>query len=377
MQRELLSRETTQDFPGTKYKITYEPGDHIKTDQEFQYLLEAVCSGNLNASIWNPAVSARLGTYHPRVLGLDTGIPSLGNLSIERKVLMWITLPCRPGGINEDGIVYMVNGDLCYSLSITDIAHPLTDQVKKELLALDLAGGSGHDMSRLVLPSISGLVMGAMLLSFFKKIKEERRFPVRVDRRRFLLMLAGTAAVATMLPISVLECFFPDFAARSTQPETKDFLVRLNQLTSFWTSPNACNARSAIVLAKTQDAMSQMNLPEETPAAAIFGYAHIRSMGRLQESYQERQRVIEMFTRNLLSEVDSILKEFPTFPREETINRLLKYITLTEIMKATDPGGPDANPDFINELDRCLVQEATFHSPQVRAAIEPLRKEFI
>lgn len=388
----------TDEYP----KLQYEPGIHSAGGQkEINKLYESFFSGNLNAHFWNPQIAERIMTYQPKVLTIDSQVPLLTDnssleITAEDKYRFWMLMPARPTKINATGEIYTVSGDFTYTENSNLFPSNLEKVLQKNwngdslLLNEDMVRLENDEYIRSFLidtvnakgPVGASLLINSVLLlaGYLDQRRANQLSPDKVikryeetatfSRRRFL-----AAAGYFLLGLGVSRISSPYFAAISSRTDTEKFFTEISSimrprlLLDGW-----ANARTAILISKLEDAIDYLHFPKNIPGSVIMGNGHIFDADQLMESIQLRDKVTNDFCVHLLNIIDAILVHLNAGHLGKMMhNQVLDYITKVDIIKITDPGGPDVNPAIANLVGKSVTPVAEFQSTKVESAIGKLR----
>ena len=273
----------------SKYIIHLEPGIHsfpgsnllgVPSGEEVKQKFE---SGDLTAHKWNPQVAQRMKQYSPLVLGLDS-VPGLAVPDFRH----WEWLPASPHDMSGRDSMYLIGGDLLHWQYMDDPEFyelgwsKVADYVKK---------GSAEGISNLIVASVS--------------IAALRYYQEKFSRRRFLkggLAALGAAAAGLFLGKSA-----PVIQSYSPSSSTEGLSQVVTDLTKPWFSESKwLDGRTALIIAKTLEAMEILDLPTGTQASVVLGYPHLYEAGRLLTNKEFRKKTIREFAQEFFEETKDL-----------------------------------------------------------------------
>lgn len=379
--------EKIKSYPGLHFEPTVHSGpeDFKRVDDSFDF-------GDLRAHDFNPESAERMSEYQPVLVALDGAFPvsnsRLNSPGNNEAKVTWIMLPDRPLKFNKKGEVYIVQGDLMfYYQSILNLSVPDTatmevrgqkslyeqvsalegeyrnEQISELVKAQKLAALS----QKAAAIALSGMITLHALPSIVNP-------PEGISRRRFLAYSAGAGlsiglALSPPIPTAAREV-----ALTATSERKKDLFQSIAQIFKpRFGQHDLLNARTALLIAKTQDSIDFLNMPADTPAAVVMGANHLYEAGNLMNNPQARAQAIDLLVGRLVKSFDQVIEKFPRLPKKDARNSLLDYVTAVDLTKVIDPGGPDLNPDLKRIVDQLVIPVASFKSPQVEATISQYR----
>ena len=298
---------------------------------------------------WNRQMARRLSQYNPEFLSID-GMQ--GGSDLQFSLSLSEGFPGRPDEINtKSEYIYIVRGDV---FDYTQSNWSLEEQVAQALSdtnQLDKEARGG-----VVTEIFAASVLSSVILGVSNR-------PV-ITRRDFLkktLAYSAAFAIFGSRAGQVASMIAAPFTPSETQ---RDVLLRVARLTKpiltktlWWV-----DGRTALLIAKTQDAIDLLQKPRQTSGAIVMGNAHMFMAETLLRDRSERQQKIRDFAKYTLETADSVLAEVqaPLDLQEQTRNAILNQISLFDILKIPTQSSS--------------IELVSFHrSPQVEAALRDFR----
>lgn len=131
-----------------------------------------------------------------------------------------------------------------------------------------------------------------------------------------------------------------------------------------------------MLLSKSEDTLDHIGKPNGT-ASLVIGHSHASLAPRLRDDKNYRGEVIKKFASYLLKIVDLSFKNWSNLSRpqiDQVKTNLLDAVAQVDLIKVTDPGSPDHVKDMSSFINRSVVFQETFQSPQLQKALESLYK---
>lgn len=359
-------------YPGMRF----EPGIHpfIASNEWNQIIADKFTSGDLNAHQWNNAVKERMSAYQPQVISIDGQAPS-ARWDINRKGHIWLSLPGRPNDINHDNPTYVVAGDFYdYTQALTDFSNTANPNVDALLQELDKEmPGTGLMELFQAYGEKTGMGLSGGLASMAILAGATKSQPIA---RREFLKYASEAVLGLALSWALPAWFAPVGAAVMNNEPAKDLLMDITTITGpYLIKSDYLNARTAMLIAKTQDSIDYLGLPTTIPSSVLMGAAHTPEAAVLMTNPVARTEVIAQYTGDLVKTLNTVIRsEYPALDTVAARKALLDHVSRAQIIQVTDPGGPSPNPQLLTLVDSCVSNVATIQSPQIEQAISHLRK---
>lgn len=263
---ELTSPELEKE--SVKYNIHLEPGIHSFPGSDLlgvpreKEILKRFRAGDLTAHAWNPQVAKRMKQYSPLVLGLDSVPGTASNYSD------WTWLPGSPQEMSGRDSMFLLGGDMLHQQFVDSETFnklgwsKVTDYVKK-------SASEG----------VTNLLVASLSIAALKKFREP------LSRRQFLLAAFGGGTAAMFLGK-----FSPIIQSYSPSSRSEGISQKVTNLTKPWFSKSKwLDGRTALIIAKTLEAMKLLNLPEDTHASIVMGYPHAYEADQLLTSFALKQ----------------------------------------------------------------------------------------
>lgn len=381
--------------------INFEPGYHPNTDEERTALNNAIKLGDLTAHGWNPEVKERMEkrAFDKPALVIasdgDTASPFPGDKDfyfniVSRAFQTWAGFPGRPNELNHTGIVYAVRGDTennwvpAVALGDAKIASASIDVDSEYTFASDQALLRSKSIETVLRPIVFiGIMLGsnevAKKVSHLMPLKIERPRPDRMSRRDFLKIvgvLAGAFFMATTTDIGSTAQTKSTFAQDDF---SKTFWQRIDEIASAKLfKPTWVDARTGMLFSKMEDVQAAgFALPQGTEYDIVMGAGHNTDQNSMHRDKKARAATINDYAKSMIKDGKIAYSIFTGVSINQVpdaaINRLLDFMSLTELVKVTDPGGPDKQRDLMQNLTSYFTSIATFHSPQIEDTIKSLR----
>jgi len=381
--------ELSGNYPG----IRFEPGKHITSTDQYSQVLAQLALGNLNASLWNPEVAMRISQYSPVILAIDGQSPFSDTAhpvaySPDYKKLLWTSMPARPQRLNTAGQIYTISADVtAYDNYLKPLANTntlggeqLSRRYEEVLRQIETTARTKGGLGIIAGPLITGILIAGATAAAGAAASElnnaRKRIRPKISRRQFL-HLTGVTTLGLLISLAQAGTAMASNleSSMATTEKGRQFwldiidMVRPRFIKSEW-----LNARTALLIAKSQDAIDFLGLPKNTPGSVVMGISHSYEASALMEGTTERKSVISDWATNLINSLDDLLeREGLMHLRQPAGNTLLNYITATEIFNINDPQGADLNPNFPKMIDYYVAPAGRFYSPRVEAAIHHLR----
>lgn len=378
--------------------IHFENGIHLSTDTDLNSLHNEFSQGNLNAHAWNKEVEKRIASYSRNapalVIGIDSQSPlPRGNYAYDYEsegIFTWQWLPARPYNLNHSGTVYVVKGDIQYG-AIPMAEMPSLTQIPDSIFQYAVKSQGAEEQAvkntvknTLCIESVSLFIGFAILMGGIKVIKTPSRKPTQgrelikkpLSRRDFLRItaLSLTGAATTVSPWAQL--LPSQFTATASNEEIMKFWQGVDQIvTPMLSRSTYADGRTELLRRKMEDVQVK-NIVEFTGAeyVELMGNAH-----HLNNSLNKKTRAeaITALAREMITVGKQLYKSYYQVPEDHipatAINNLLDYIAQIDLIKVSDPGGPDIQPNFPNQIMNHVVPFGRFYSQQVEEAIKVLR----
>jgi|GEM_PF-5493217 len=382
--------------------VRFEPGIHPITAQENNAMYQGFNEGNLHTHLWNPQVAQRMKTYNPAVIAIDGSVSDrfiiegdadnyqgFTSYIKDSPAWNWLSIPDRPNQLNKEGKIYVVHGDISYTdlagifwtmgSNYQDLQNDIQRMQKleeKERTETNNYFSKMDTQTHLFESFLGGVVAGLVVATL----------NVRKLSRRNFLKTATAASAAVLAGVGPQVAFprpsdLPHHASLSKNEQAKELMQRvITALRPRFTEELWLNGRTAIVMAKEEDAIDALGLPKDTPGAVVMGDGHSPQANVLLEDKVERAKTIDEFAKYLFDLSDTIYAEIfgkgtdmYYYYRNPGLNYLLTLLGKVQISKVTDPGGSDNNPNLKNDVNDYVEVVKTFQSPQIEKIIGHLR----
>lgn len=361
------------------YHIHFEPGVHafpmadiLFHQPTHEQVRDRFRNGDLTVHEWNPEVARRMRQYSPQILGLDS---IQGDYSTS---LYWPWLPGSPEDMSGREEIYLVGGDLLHFQLLGPAFSNEDDETKSWRGVLNDRGWDRvreYAVKTLGVEAIGGHLLLPISLLLLSRFVERRD---RMSRRAFLRLFGG-AAIALSLG-SLIKKLGPIFNSYSPTPLEENPPKNIAGLTKPFTDSVWLDGRTALVIAKTMEAMKVLDLPDGAHGSVVMGFPHAYQAGELLSSKTARQEAIRKYAEQFFEDI------YPTIPdslfdleyedgtlkdkndeeekRKLMMDSLLPFFTSTIIYNIKQPES--------DQTDNYSEFVKTFVCPEVREAVLPL-----
>lgn len=378
-------------YPGIRFEPVLHPSSTADQQAAAQASLQAFDAGNLRFDlIWNPELAVRLKQYKPQIFGIDTLSPGYDNnepLSDGNVKLLWATLPDRPKEFSKLNAVYVVRGDL-YGLDAPFLKEgfkrgsPIITQLAQQTDAMDAA-----ELNRMTAEKFTPNVLAAVY--FVRKAlqshgasKNPEAQSIRQKRkkmsRRDFLRIGGLVTGATVLGSTLFGTYrAPTGAATADTPQELSFYTKLaDTLRPRLFKLDTINFRTALVMAKMEDAYDYLGIAPTLPGALVFGTAHLFEATQLMNDETYMNQTIRNGTQAMIEATQEVVAQLPEagLTQEDVKAAILKAVQACDIIRLEDPGNAPFSPSLMETLRQRTHKIATFQSPRVRAALNSIDK---
>lgn len=347
----IQNQETNSEYPN----IRFEPGLHGSLAD----------SEEANFELWNSEVATRLEKYKPEVIAID-GVMASPDRSF-RPDLELKRLPCLPGEINpENPEFFFIRGDPGSFPVLAILASSQNSAETYEILCRLREKLSFDYKKWFMIESLGPPSAGGFLLSNAMMKKEW------LSRRKFLKSVIGMGCWFTVsISLFGSRLAIVIGAAGSETEQSRENFQKLATILrprlkehSWWV-----DGRTALLAAKTEEAIDILGKPKGTNAAIVMGPGHTFEGQRLLENKEARKEVIRRFAEKTILICDDVLSEYGFGgDRPAAHQAMLKEISLTDILWVGDVRKGMSKP----ALEKRVRLIESFMSPQVEEAIKGL-----
>lgn len=351
----------------TKYTLHFEPGMHIFPPLYGQEVIDRFLAGDLSVHGWNPEVARRMRQYSPVLLGLDSAASYIENTATHAP--SWFWLPGSPKQMSDRKAMYIVNGDLLHS----NLAPP-GDKDNPMLPRLKQLGYStlGDYIEKAAQEATLTLAVG--FLSMLTSIRIEKQMTRRSFLRSAALTIPKTVAAITVG--SSIGRFSPVFQSYSTNPDfEKAFQAVTSIIQPKFSESTWLNGRTALVIAKTKEAMEVLKIPEGAHASVVMGYPHAYEAEVLMTDKTSRMEAIKAYAKEMVISIMPILEELDWVENDDD-RRYVTDLTTTffiqcDISLVKEPDKQQVRDPvvFTNKLLKKVVR---FQSKEVAQAVSSI-----
>lgn len=329
-----------------KYNLHFEPGVHVfpLADKVLRHptpeeLFARFDAGDLTAHAWNPQVAQRMKQYGPIAIGLDS-IP--GSSVTPANSMFWLWLPGSPKEMTGRNETHIVGGDLLHFQLLDDPVSGYFEKWKDELRKIGWGNVSGYAKSILGAEIVGEHVFLplSMLLAYrllSNKNNEKGAGVKNPDRRLFLKKAAATVGVLSLA--TLLGRLAPLIQSYSPTPLTEDLSQKITDLTKPFTRSAWLEGRTALVIAKTIEAMDKLGLPQGSHGSVVMGFPHAYEVGSFLTYKNTRMEAIRKYAQEFFNEVyptipDDVLWEVAAFDEMQKTGEKLSDIDSLKRLRA-------------------------------------------
>lgn len=358
--------------------IHFEPGIHTFLNPHARSVVRGFNSGDLTAHFWikGRQIANRMREYNPEIVAIDGLTPWLSELSGEEKAKrsVWLWLPGSPSEITSRGSLNVVLGDPLFSGILPDNGEvdELVKKVINEFINLEnnalkdyLVKLSKEEAATFAASAvlISAALVGSRLMRNKDVVKPRRG----MSRRKFLGLMAGASMVSLARLIS------PIAASFSPQGSVKDFFETVLQPIKYrFSYSNWLDGRTAVLIAKTKEAMDLLEMPKDAQATVLMGFPHGWEAEEFLNNELKRQKAIREYAEDMLDalyEADEKLggRSLTEEQRRSDHQFLSDYLSNADVFKVEDPGiQKTSNP--MELIGRVVEHTANFDCREVKEA---------
>lgn len=339
--------------------LKFEPARHQLLDQNLGSI-ESIKNGDLNHFAWNNEVLKRIGSYGPRVLGIDSlspvhfkpDQPSATDYTLDEKAYVWWALPGSPTDINDKNEVLVIAGDVIMHHFKPDNHDRIRENLDK--IDKDLTQDSfNKDLIDTAITGAAGAALSIIAYSAGKRLREDvskENQPKKFSRRKFLKLAGSTIGLGT-IAFLYGRWAAPNFAAQSTFEGMESFFEKVTQITKSRIIPNDwVDGRTGLVIAKTLEASSQQLTPSDSNAAVIMGSRHLAEANAFIADSEKRGKAIKKAVSGLWGVIEDIAPMKPEIDREDLLKDFKQYISSADLLLVNDSRNETFNnSDVLNE----------------------------
>ncbi len=368
--------------------LHFEPGIHQSESGQVTVYSD-FRQGNLNAYAWNTEVGERIASYAynaPALLltidGLEPVLPSQKPLDtpLTEAGIIWTHLPARPNKLNHTGQAYVVRGDTLFwqipQAVIPDLKDPARFYPQMDAKVQTDAQNAERTYDTAIAGETAGIASLGLVLWGASKLLAPSATSQQLSRRRFLGNTLKLA-LATAVTGSLLRYPLSNITAGAANEPTKEFLQTIdNIIRPRLTRSTFVDGRTALLLAKAEDAQDQLRGEVEPTNVLVMGSIHADMAPTYVQEKGERKKAIAAYAGELLDTAKLVYASFfhlsPENIPPQVTQSLLNYVSQVDIVQVTDPGGSSFQPSIAQNIDKQVSLYKSFHSPQVEAAIAHL-----
>lgn len=371
-------------YPG----ISFEPGNHLGLGKEMKLRIDRLARGDLTAHFWHNEIIQRVREKGAPLIALDGLVPpsvwedTLSEWFNKPKFKTWLFLPDRPANLNNRKEITVIAGDIGVNFSgnldtnIGDAESSYSVGVLERMMNDRLMNEIGSSEYPNLNEAGAFAIPPALLI--MARAFHNMRLEERMTRRDFLKLAGkGLGAFTGAFIAREISMNVPGYgAAYALTDEDKKMWQKVNTMfrSRFFTS-DWLDMRSALLIGKTQDTIDYLRMPNSTKADIVMGSAHDEQSKELMQSEKQRETVIRRYTTQLLTTFEELLSQFPGLNSQQVTQvrqNIKDIVARVDLIKVTDPGGPDKIPDIKAFIETNVKLIGTFQSPQVESALQGL-----
>ncbi len=375
---------------GDRSDIHFEPGIHPRTEDENVTVYNGFYKGDLDVHGWNKEVGERIASYAwsspALLLTIDGVVPQPPSVypqltSLQEAIYTWVRLPARPIKLNQTGKIYVVKGDTDY-YRLPQAVLPTVQESASLKQQMDAKYHAEVENSSLIQQqAIVGetaiITALGMVLWAANKYANPLIGNQKISRRQFLDKTIK-AATGTVGVGSFLRYELPNITTVIPHKSTEEFFQIVdNVVRPRLVRSTFIDGRTALLLAKAEDAQPMLGDLHQAKNVVVMGSAHTDMVSTYLQGKEERNNAIAGYAGELLETAKEVYATYNHVPPEHTptnvIQSVLNYVSQVDIVEVSDPGGSSFQPDFPRTVDKQMTPLKTFNSPQVEQAIQHLR----
>ncbi len=359
-------------------EVHFEPGWHAMTQADYDKYLKASEHGNPNANEWNQAVTTRIHSYKPSIVAVDS-LSSVGkkeeDYTLEMKADVWRLLPDRPTRLNGTDEIFVLAGDNTYNFNVKN--------------------GQWNDSLTAKMISILGLTMAFTAADYTGKLADGyvqrwRQWQVaydpttgsydneaasKVSRRQFF-QYAGVSAAALALFGSPKIAAFSPWSSVTQVAETVDEATEFVRLDRRLGERTYTDGRTALLIAKTFDALEQITDINRKVGTVVMGNGHIPFNDELLRDPAKRANFIHRHTASMCKatiDIPFYSDETSAITVAERQQGVYDLETTYTLFRISEPDDKRFKQDPSKEIDRIVQYAGSFTAPSVADAVKDLR----
>lgn len=290
---------------------------------------------------WLPQIQGKVLPYALEVLGLDGSVPALDPSGNAIDPLWLIGTPKQICG--KDTYLH-VSGDLLKQ-RILQLPHPHTGLEDRSKVQDESKRGD-------FLEAVSyGLKVGGELTAGIALTAQGWKEALKVDILRRSFLFKGSLALGTgAFYMGRLSPFVGSFIPWFRMDGVWGKFVEATQFR--WTDSTWLDARTALMISKTEEAMDRLDLPSDASGVVAMGSPHIPKAPKFLRDKEARTSVIEKFAEDLIDESFSLFRKYNWVKEEQKqqfTDTLLTFLALAETHEIQDP-----QVDYIEDPDEFI-----------------------
>ncbi len=306
--------------------IHFEPGIHPRTESDAATVYNDFSQGNLDAHGWNTEVGERIASYAYTAPALLLTIDGLSPVpqsphplftSLQEAGIIWTHVPARPNKLNHTGQVYVVKGDIDYDRLPQTVLPDVKESVSLYQQTMNIEEIEGENANQVHNTAIAGETAGIAALGAAlwgaRKLLSPSATNANISRRQFLRKsLAVATSVATAGSLLRLET--PNITASVPNEPTKEFLQTVdNIIRPRLARSTYVDGRTALLLAKAEDAQATLSEFSQATNAVVMGSLHADIASTYIQDKSERSKAITAYAQELLEVARQVYGSYRRF----------------------------------------------------------------
>lgn len=367
--------------------IHFEGGYHVKTLNEELPVSQYFSQGDYRkAHVWDGGMKNRIRSYNPRIIAIDSVIPSKTpvsqDLSLIEKMNLWEWLPGNPQELNNKKEIQVIMGDSVFWMAAGNLIPtlPYSASQIENLISQAISISKGQEQPRnnaVIDPEnvalVSGVVASEGAIIFLSKkngTPQTSEHKDRITRRAFMkkgLNIAGSAGLTYILAKGIGMGLLNNTGSPRLANIGQFLVEATRDRVLFDSLHTSVTGRTALLIAKSQDASSLLGQSNEA-TSIVMGNAHAPEAGQLLVDKTYRMQQIRKMAEGQLGIFKKVLSSYPQHDYEQIRELYLKQIQTITIAHVTEP--PDTNR--VSDLLNCIRKETTLVSQEVNDATSGL-----
>jgi hypothetical protein len=379
--------------------VYFEAGIHPLSESSATKSMNQTLKGNESVHVWNEAVRKRIGSYSPDIIAIDSllpvGIDQTGGMNFYNKALVWNFMPGRPSELNGTDEIFVIAGDNTYNFpnpnDTTDSALRFGGSVGYVAMAYSLGiaidkhvpGRKQKPLIQKQQPKKSEIYDWKIEDGFTESTEpydwatqETLKTEALTSRRKFFRLGLGALTIAAVestwiaaySPWRTIEKYAEE-ADTAVESVSLQRVVDPDHLEEYLTG------RTALLIAKTNDAINMMNSKANNRGSVVMGSEHSYQANDLLRDPEMRYAYMRRHTELMLEYAKKSKAGFDghwtSLQRQQWV---MKNETSMQIFRVLEPDPVRFKADPKAEIDRVIQLHETINSPSASAAIDGLLK---